>query len=116
MKPPPLEAASGPVMAEDAAALLAVAAPETASPALVVYERKRGDWDWNYPWCLSGSVYRVEDAKAVFGAVRTHFGAEGVGHPNVFEGHGQRLIKEGKALPQERGFCCCLSRPAVVVV
>ena len=70
--------------AADAAALLEAAEP--ALPALVVYERKRGDWDWNYPWCLSGTVYRLEDARAVFAAVRTHFGVEGVGHPNVFEG------------------------------
>ena len=30
---------------------------------LLVYERDQGEYDWNYPWELSASIYRLADVR-----------------------------------------------------
>eukprot|EP00928_Gymnodinium_smaydae_P043679 TRINITY_DN29221_c0_g1_i1.p1 TRINITY_DN29221_c0_g1~~TRINITY_DN29221_c0_g1_i1.p1 ORF type:complete len:744 (-),score=167.83 TRINITY_DN29221_c0_g1_i1:17-2218(-) len=112
MRHPPLSAAAGHRHAASPLELL-----ESLGGELVTFRREKGEADWNYPWDLSGSIYRLCDARAVYEAVEKSFGITGVAHPNVFEGHGQRLLKEGKVeMPVPRPSCACLSEPAVVVV
>lgn len=84
---------------------------------LLTYERSSGEYDWNYPWELSASVYRLEDVREMLSAIREHFGQEGVDHPNRLEGFGVRLFKQEKVKAATRtAKCACVSRPAVVVV
>ena len=85
-----------------------------AGGELLIFERSKGEYDWNYPWELSASLYRLDSVLEVLEAVKKSFGASAVDHPNHLEGYGVRLAKqEVLTLPR---FCACLERPVVHVV
>lgn len=85
-----------------------------AGKELLVFERSKGEYDWNYPWELSGSLYRLESVLEVLEAVRKHFGAGAVDHPNHLEGYGVRLAKQERLMCPK--FCACMDRPVMAVV
>ncbi|CAK0859181.1 unnamed protein product, partial [Prorocentrum cordatum] len=111
----PRLSAYGPAAAssEDGGAVMG----EWLESGLLIYERDQGEYDWNYPWELSASIYRVADVREMLAAVREHFGEAGVGHPNRLEGYGVRLFKQQKVSGATRGSrCACAGRPVVAVV
>lgn len=81
-----------------------------------IYDRSQGEYDWNYPWELSASVYRWPDVCEMLGAIRERFGAEGVNHPNRLEGFGVRIFKQEGVSSVRRKKCACMRRPVVAVV
>ena len=88
-----------------------------ASSQLLLFERSNGEYDWNYPWELSASLYRLEAVKETLQAIRTEFGKDAVHHPNHIEGYGVRLLKQQKlASASLAPLCACLCSPVVVVV
>lgn len=86
-------------------------------PELLVYKRSQGEYDWNYPWELSASIYRLADVREMLDRIREHFGESGVNHPNRLEGYGVRLFKQEKVKASTNtSHCACLAYPAVCVV
>eukprot|EP00931_Biecheleriopsis_adriatica_P047570 TRINITY_DN27429_c0_g1_i1.p1 TRINITY_DN27429_c0_g1~~TRINITY_DN27429_c0_g1_i1.p1 ORF type:complete len:775 (-),score=157.19 TRINITY_DN27429_c0_g1_i1:56-2380(-) len=110
MRIPPLSSCSSSALSMDS--LL-----EKATSELLIYERSRGEYDWNYPWELSASVYRLADVQEALDAVRCHFGREAADHPNRLEGYGVRLLKQEKLSSAKRAkSCACSARPVVAIV
>lgn len=89
----------------------------SSSPDLLIFEREKGEYDWNYPWELSASLYRLESVEEVIQAIRSEFGSGAVDHPNHLEGYGVRLLKQQK-LPSAKSskYCACVTDPVVKVV
>ena len=83
----------------------------------LIFEREKGEYDWNYPWELSASFYRLESVEEVLKTIRSEFGDLAVDHPNHLEGYGVRLLKQQK-LPSANfsKFCACCISPKVHVV
>ncbi len=91
---------------------------------LVVFEAGKGTHDWDYPWDLCGTLYRVSTVQSVVSRLR---GAEPEGaihpsslrHPNAVEAAGQRVFR---AIFAEMKNCgglwlrSALARRAMVVV
>lgn len=83
---------------------------------LMIYDQSSGEYDWNYPWELSASVYRWPDVSEMLVAIRDRFGAEGVNHPNRLEGFGVRIFKQDGVAGVRRKKCACMRQPTVAVV
>ncbi|CAM9313989.1 unnamed protein product, partial [Hapterophycus canaliculatus] len=70
-----------------------------ATPTVVVAEfgllsfaRREGTGEWDYPWDLTGGLYRRQDAVAVLSGIVSAFGKRGAGNPNLLEYHGDALL------------------------
>ncbi|CAJ1373656.1 unnamed protein product [Effrenium voratum] len=86
-------------------------------PELLVFDREKGEYDWNYPWELSASIYRWEAVREILAAIRLEFGPSAADHPNHLEGYGVRLLKQQKlASAQAAPLCACPSQPVVAIV
>ena len=87
------------------------------SSDLLLFERSSGEYDWNYPWELSASMYRLDAVKETLEAIRTEFGRDAVHHPNHIEGYGVRLLRQEKlASANCAPLCACPCNPVVMVV
>ena len=84
---------------------------------LLIFEREKGEYDWNYPWELSASFYRLDSVEEAVKSIRAEFGSCSVDHPNHLEGYGVRLLKQQKlASANDRLYCACPADPVVAVV
>ncbi|CAM9326462.1 unnamed protein product [Phaeothamnion confervicola] len=59
-----------------------------------VFARRDGSLDWDYPWDLTGGVYRRGDALAVLAGVRAEMGESAVANPNLFEHNGHLWLRK----------------------
>eukprot|EP00438_Fugacium_kawagutii_P023032 Skav229909 [mRNA] locus=scaffold2151:514090:515223:- [translate_table: standard] len=90
---------------------------EDSATEFLIFERERGEYDWNYPWELSASLYRLESVEEVLKGIRSEFGFDAADHPNHLEGYGVRLLKQQKLTTANASpYCACPSDPVVAVV
>jgi len=87
-----------------------------------LYKTKSGSIEWNYPFDLSGGVYRCEDVQMILKQIRTEdkesHNQDGLSHPNTFElrGH-QAVLALGDELVSAGKFLSAVpSRPLMVVL
>lgn len=86
-------------------------------PNFLLYDLSQGEYDWNYPWELSASIYRIEDVREMLMSIKEHFGQAGIDHPNTLEGYGVRLFKQQRVkAAAQSAKCACSSYPVVAVV
>ena len=84
---------------------------------LLIFDRSKGEYDWNYPWELSASFYRLDSVEEVLQKIRAEFGASAADHPNHLEGYGVRLLKQQKLRTANSAtHCACSDHPVVAVV
>ena len=69
---------------------------------LLLFDRKTGTGDWNYPWDLCCSMYRRVDALAVLQLIDHEFGPGHYGHPNHLEANGHRALTRSVARSEQR--------------
>ncbi|CAM9333384.1 unnamed protein product [Pylaiella littoralis] len=68
---------------------------------LLVFDRAGGTGEWDYPWDLTGGLYRREDAMTVVNGIVRAYGREAAANPNLLEYHGHALLQQ-KDLPRGR--------------
>lgn len=99
---------------------LAVSIPK----ASFAFELRKGSHDWNYPWDVTGTMYRAADALSVVRTVADSAGIEAIGHPNKLEFSGDKLLsapstserEEVAALRRRAVRCACPARAVVAVL
>ncbi|CAN0087054.1 unnamed protein product, partial [Ectocarpus sp. 4 AP-2014] len=64
---------------------------------LLTFTRAQGTGEWDYPWDLTGGLYRRKEAVAVLDGIVSAFGAGAAANPNLLEHHGHTLLR---GLPQ----------------
>ena len=60
--------------------------------AILMYEREKGNLDWNYPWELCSSVYRTEVVQSMINRIGSKYEDKGLSHPNLLEFNGSRIV------------------------
>jgi glycosyltransferase involved in cell wall biosynthesis len=72
------------------------------------FRRSDGTGDWDYPWDLTGGLYRIEEARAVIKCIREHWGENGGSNPNLLEFHGAKLLSLGSTcISMQSPFSSC---------
>ncbi|CAN0298631.1 unnamed protein product, partial [Ectocarpus sp. 12 AP-2014] len=70
---------------------------------LLTFARAQGTGEWDYPWDLTGGLYRREDAVAVLDGIVSAYGAGAAANPNLLEHHGHTLLlQQQRGLPQRK--------------
>jgi hypothetical protein len=72
-----------------------IAPSKSSSLSTVKFLRYLGTRDWNYPFSLAGSMYRVEDVVQVVTECITAHGPQAIAHPNKLEVLGSRIVEHG---------------------
>ncbi|CAM9972152.1 unnamed protein product [Ectocarpus sp. 8 AP-2014] len=68
---------------------------------LLTFTRAQGTGEWDYPWDLTGGLYRRDDAVAVLDGIVSAYGAGAAANPNLLEHHGHTLLlQQQRGLPQ----------------
>eukprot|EP00903_Cladosiphon_okamuranus_P010619 g10042.t1 len=65
---------------------------------LLTFTRQEGTGEWDYPWDLTGGLYRCEDAAAVIEGIVSTFGKQAAANPNLLEYHGHVLLQRERGL------------------
>eukprot|EP00752_Nemacystus_decipiens_P002571 g2409.t1 len=60
---------------------------------LLTFTREEGTGEWDYPWDLTGGLYRREDVVAVVDGIVSKFGKQAAANPNLLEYHGHALLQ-----------------------
>ena len=56
--------------------VLGIGSLDLTGSTLLLFDRSSGEYDWNYPWELSASIYRLEAVKEALQAIRKEFGQD----------------------------------------
>ncbi|CAM9450282.1 unnamed protein product [Ectocarpus sp. 13 AM-2016] len=76
---------------------------------LLTFTRAQGTGEWDYPWDLTGGLYRREDAVAVLDGIVSAYGAGSAANPNLLEHHGHTLLlQQQRGLPQRKAVAGAL--------
>jgi hypothetical protein len=76
-----------------------------------------GDSEWNYPFDLTGGLYRGADLIEILSLVEERFGLEMLDHPNLLELYGNKVLSEDIGFPNsESHLIACPSEPVCTVV
>ncbi|CAM9942030.1 unnamed protein product [Ascophyllum nodosum] len=70
--------------------------------SLLTFARNEVTGEWNYPWDLTGGLYRREDAMVVLHGVVGAYGKKAAANPNLLEYHGHRLLSKIRCQQQSR--------------
>ncbi len=90
--------------------------------SVYLYKTKSGSIEWNYPFDLSGGVYRCEDVQMILKQIRTEDeecdNQNGLSHPNTFElrGHQAVLALDAELVSAGKSLSAVPSRPLMVVL
>jgi hypothetical protein len=58
----------------------------------LIFERKKSELDWNYPFSLCGGLYRLSQFLQIVQLIQFHYGVQGISHPNLLEFNGNRVL------------------------
>ena len=87
-----------------------------------LYATKSGSIEWNYPFDLSGGVYRNKDVQMILNRIRTEdkeiMDQDGLAHPNTFEVRGNQavLAAADKLVASRKTLSAVPSRPLMVIL
>lgn len=87
-----------------------------------LYTTKSGSIEWNYPFDLSGGVYRHKDVQMILKQIRTEdnkcIDQDGLAHPNTFEVRGNQavLALDEKFVASRKTLSAIPSRPLMVIL
>ncbi|CAM9623936.1 unnamed protein product, partial [Discosporangium mesarthrocarpum] len=59
---------------------------------ILTFVRSEGSGEWDYPWDLTGGLYRLPYAEAVLDSIVNTFGEAAAANPNLLEHNGHRLL------------------------
>jgi glycosyltransferase involved in cell wall biosynthesis len=86
-----------------------------------LYTTKSGSIEWNYPFDLSGGVYRHNDVQMILKQIRTEdecINQDGLAHPNTLEVRGNKavLALNEKFVQNRKTLSAIPSRPLMVIL
>ena len=87
-----------------------------------LYKTKSGSVEFNYPFDLSGGVYRMEDVQMILKQIRSEDeecnNQNGLSHPNTFElrGHQAVLACNGELFSARKTLSAVPSRPLMLIL
>eukprot|EP00986_Skeletonema_menzelii_P014693 scaffold10026_cov187-Skeletonema_menzelii.AAC.3 len=87
-----------------------------------IYKTKSSSIEFNYPFDLSGGVYRFEDVQMILKQIRTEdkerSNQNGLSHPNTFElrGHQAVLACDGDLVSARKTLSAIPSRPLMLIL
>ena len=61
---------------------------------ILMYDPATGMVDWDYPWELCSSIYRIGTVREVVHRIIREFGEAGISHPNLLEARGNDVVKK----------------------
>jgi len=82
----------------------------------MTFVRVMGSLEWNYPWELSSSLYRIGDVRAMLESIVEHHGAEGISHPNKLEECGELVTHSNQCEAFIKPMCACSKGPVASAV
>ena len=94
----------------------------THNNGVYLYTTKRGSIEWNYPFDLSGGVYRYSDVQMIIKQIsrkdKESNDQDGLSHPNTFEVRGNQAVLEleTKLVAQRRTLSAIPSRPLMIIL